>query len=452
MDSNNKVSLYRYRTIARFVLPSMLSASLTIVYSLADTFFVSLLGTPQVGAISVAFPVYNIFGIIAVLCGSGSASYISRYLGAGRPQRARRYRNTGLMWFILMAVPGILAGYLFAPLLLPIFGGTDLILPFARRYLFIMIPASVIGGFNIYFGSAVRGEGYPGFAFTALLAGTGINIAADPVLIFFLGMGVGGAAWASCIGQIVSLCMYLVFMVRMSSRRTSLKSGRKKKPFRFVLRSGLGIAKRILPLGLPVGGGQVFMGIVFALAQFYAKRYGTTGDVAAAGIVLRMYAAAMFAVLGFTRGAQPLAGMLSGGGNREGLKVLIRRGAVLLLALSGIISILCLGIPKYIMAVFTQNPAVLNRGGRFLLFSFAGFLPFSFQLYGAGIFQALGDAKKTLYMLLIRNCALFLPVICLLPLVVGLPGIFLSFAIADGLSVFAVLAMRKKLFILEAVP
>lgn len=192
------------------------------------------------------------------------------------------------------------------------------------------------------------------------------------------------------------------------------------------------------------------MGLIFALAQFYAKRYGSTGDVAAAGIVLRLYAAAMFAVLGFTRGLQPLAGMLSGGGSKEGLKLLLRRGTVLLLGLSGVITLLCLGIPKYIMAVFTQNPAVASKGIRFLVLSFAGFLSFAFQLYAAGIFQALGDARKTLYMLLIRNCGLFLPVIALLPLAVGLPGIFMSFAIADALSVIAVLAMKKKLFTLEA--
>ena len=434
-----------YRSIARYVGPSIAASTLTIIYSLTDTYFISRLGTAEVAAISVAFPLYNLFGILGILAGSGAASYISRFLGAGKPRHALEYSGSGLLWYLLLSVPAVGICYLSAPFLLPAFGSTEQIRPFAEQYLFIMIPASLLGGINIYAGMALRSWRYPGFALAALLSGTLINIAADPLLIFLFRKGVAGAAWASFTGQGVTLLFYTVFL----SRKTRTKGGERKKPVKLVRAAVLlrftGTGRRLLPLGSPVAAGQIFVGIIFALAQLFAKHFGNTEGVAAAGIVLRLYAAALFLLLGFTRGVQPLAGMAFGNENYRQLRKLLFRSAAILLLFTSLITCIALFVPGRIMNIFSQDLKVRNMGTVFLRFAFAGCIPFAFQLFASGIFQALGSVGKTFFLLFFRNVFLLLPAMIILPNVLGVNGIFLSFTAADGISFIVLLFLTKKL-------
>lgn len=423
-----------------------MASTLTIVYSLTDTYFVSRLGTAQVGAISVAFPLYNFFGILGILTGTGAASWISRYIGAGRRFQALTVRNAGLHWYLIMSIPVIAAGYFLSSVLLPLFGGTETILPFAETYMRIMIPASLIGGVNIYFGSVLRGEGYPGIALAGLLLGTGVNIAADPLFIFILNRGIAGAAWASLLGQFVSLLIYAVFLPGRFSRSRQWESaaGTANAPARSVRPGLTGTGKRIIAAGAPVAAGQVFVGVLFALIQFYAKRFGGTESVAAAGIVLRIYTAALFLVLGFIRGVQPLAGMLWGMEDRLQLVQLLRRSSLILFFITGVISAAALLFPSPILSLFSSDPRVITEGTLFLRLGVAGFFLFAFQLFAAGVFQAIGDIRKTFFLLFARNLFLLLPGIAVLPLIFGMNWIFYSFVIADVISAVFLFAYLRR--------
>jgi Na+-driven multidrug efflux pump len=200
----------------------------------------------------------------------------------------------------------------------------------------------------------------------------------------------------------------------------------------------------VLPLGAPVAAGQIFVGIIFALVQYFAKRFGSTDAVAAAGIVLRIYAAALFLILGFTRGVQPLAGMIWGRGDLSQLRELLVRSAVMLFLFTGLLTAGMLLFPEEIITAFSGKVAIVETGALFLRYVFAGILPFAFQLFGAGVFQALGDIRKTYFLLFVRNVACLLPGLVLLPLLTGLPGVFLSFAAADGLSTLLVFAYIRR--------
>ena len=189
-------------------LPTMIGMMINALYNLVDAYFVGGLGTSQMGAISVAFPLGQVVVGLGLLFGNGGASYISRLLGRGDRETADRAASTALYSSIFVGAAVILCAVIFLKPLLKCLGATDSILPYAVTYAGIYVVSSIFNVFNVTMNNIVTSEGAARTTMCVLLTGAAFNMVLDPVFIYVLKLGVAGAAIATAISQDLSVLCY----------------------------------------------------------------------------------------------------------------------------------------------------------------------------------------------------------------------------------------------------
>lgn len=203
------------KAILKLAIPTVLSTIISLLYNLADSFFVGMLDDHiQLGAVSLAFPVFMIIQAIGNIFGNGAPSYISRCLGAKREEEARRtsavsvYVSTG----VTIAMSALC--FLFMEPLLGMLGTSPDTIGPTRDYLQIVVGFSFALTLQAILPALLRAEGRVKQAVTGMIIGTVLNIVLDPIFILVLGQGVKGAAWATIIGNIVASFYYIVIFLK----------------------------------------------------------------------------------------------------------------------------------------------------------------------------------------------------------------------------------------------
>ena len=199
------------RIIPKLAVPTIISMLVTSIYNMADTFFVSQLGTSASGAIGIVFSAMAIIQALSFMVGMGSGNYIARSIGAGKRQLAEQVASvaffTGLIIGLLIAVLGNLS----LRNIVFFLGATETIAPFAQdyaRYIFLAAPFMVT---SFIMNNLLRFQGKALFAMVGITTGGILNIILDPIFIFNLGLGTSGAALATALSQVISFCI-LLFM------------------------------------------------------------------------------------------------------------------------------------------------------------------------------------------------------------------------------------------------
>lgn len=196
-------------------LPIMIGMMINALYNLVDAYFVGGLGTSQMGAISVAFPLGQVVVGLGLLFGNGASSYISRLLGYGDKETANKVASTALYSSIFVGAVIIICTIIFLNPILKLLGATESILPYAITYTRIYVISSIFNVFNVTMNNIVTSEGAAKTTMYALLTGAVLNIILDPIFIYVLDLGgVAGAAIATAISQIVSTLVYLGYVLR----------------------------------------------------------------------------------------------------------------------------------------------------------------------------------------------------------------------------------------------
>lgn len=207
-SKNNKMELLGNAPIPKALMamgiPTMLGMMVNAIYNLVDAYFVGGLGTSQMGAISVVYPLGQVVVGLGLLFGNGAASYLSRLLGNGDKEKADKVASTALYSSITVGAIMIIFSVIFLQPILKLLGATDSIMPYAITYASIYIVSCIFNVFNVTMNNIVTSEGAAKTTMLALMAGAILNIGLDPVFIYVLDMGVAGAAIATAISQIVS--------------------------------------------------------------------------------------------------------------------------------------------------------------------------------------------------------------------------------------------------------
>ena len=217
-SKNNKMELLGNAPIPKALIsmgiPTMLGMMVNAIYNLVDAYFVGGLGTSQMGAISVVYPLGQVVVGLGLLFGNGAASYLSRLLGKGDKEKANQVASTALYSSITVGVIMIIFSMIFLRPILKLLGATDSIMPYAVTYASIYIVSCIFNVFNVTMNNIVTSEGAAKTTMLALMAGAILNIGLDPVFIYVLDMGVAGAAIATAISQIISTLVYLTFVLK----------------------------------------------------------------------------------------------------------------------------------------------------------------------------------------------------------------------------------------------
>jgi len=406
-------------------LPTMIGMLINALYNLVDTYFVGGLGTEQMAAVTVAFPLGQIVVGLGLLFGNGAAAYLSRLLGCGDKETANKVASTALYSSVLIGVIMIAFSVIFLEPILKQLGAIESIMPYAISYTTIYITFSIFNIFNVAMNNIVSSEGAAKTAMCALLSGALLNVILDPIFIYHFNFGVTGAAIATAISQMVSTLVYLCYILR------------KKSVFSFSIKQccfSKEIMAEILKIGVPTLVFQLLTSLSISMINNAAKGYG--GSVLAAmGPLTKIMSMGSLIVFGFLKGFQPIAGFSYGAKKFDRLNEAIKTSLLWSTIFCVIFGLVVAIFSTQIMSLFTKDDMEMIRiGSTALRANGLSFMLFGFYTVYSFLFLVLGKAKEGCFLGACRQGICFIPVILVLPSILGLNGILYAQPIADVLS------------------
>lgn len=407
--------------VLNMAVPSIISMLITSFYNMADTFFVGQIGTTATAAVGVIFPLMSIIQALGFTFGHGSGNYISRKLGQGEVEDAKKMAATGFVSALIAGAIFGLVGLIFLDGLVGILGATPTIAPYARQYAMYILIGTPFMASSLVLNNQLRFQGSAFFGMIGMGVGAVLNIALDPLFIFVLDMGVSGAALATILSQIVSFCLLLHGCTRGGNIAISLKN----------FSPSWARYKEIARGGTPSLFRQGLGSVATICLNFAAGIYG---DAAIAGmsIVTRVLQFANSAIIGLGQGFQPVCGFNYGaklyGRVRKAFWFTVSLAFCVLL----IGSIVGIAFAPQIIAIFRKEDLEVIEIGALSLRLQCIFLPLSAFVVGSNMMlQTIGKPVKASISAAARTGLFFVPAILILPQFFGLLGVQMSQAVAD---------------------
>lgn len=432
------------RLIFKFAVPSIIGWLVSAAYNIIDQIYIGQ-GVGMLGnaATNVAFPLTTTATALALLLGVGSASNFNLEQGRGNSIRAARIAGTGIT---LMAISGTVLAVLVIAFLRPLmtaFGATPTVLPLALTYTGITSVGMPLVIFTTACSQLVRADGSPTYSMYCLASGAVLNMILDPVFIFWLDMGIAGAAWATVISQTLSAVMVILYLPRFKTIRLTRRCFR---PSRRCVRA-------IASLGAAASFNQIAMTIVQitmnnTLTGYGAmSAYGSDIPLAVVGVISKVNVVYMAFTLGIAQGCQPIAGFNYGAHRYERVKRTYLTAARAVTAVS-VLAFLCFQIfPRQIISVFGDGSEqyfhFAERYFRiFMLMTFAN----GIQPLTSNFFTSIGKAKMGILLSMTRQILFLLPLIIMLPRYLGIDGVMFAGPIADTAAVTLALFLITREF------
>ena len=411
------------KLIPRLAVPTIISMLVTAIYNAADTFFVGRISTAATAAVGLAFSVMAVIQAFGFFCGQGSGNFMSRRLGAGKKREAEEMAATG---FALSFIIGLLLMALIivsAPKLAVFLGASPSTETYTVQYLrIIAIGAPFMTG-QFVLNNQLRYQGSAVYAMAGLLCGAVLNIGLDPLLIFVFRMEVSGAALATITGQIISFFVLLAGTKKGGNIRLQAKNVRLNGYYLLEIVNG----------GIPALFRQGLASVATILLN---RAAGVYGDAAIAGmsVTTRVIMFVYSALIGFGQGYQPVCAFNYGAGKkervREGYFFCVRYGTLFLLGMS----VLCLIFAPSIIGFFRDDPAVIEVSKAALRWQAAALPLQATVVISNMMLQATGKGVKASVTASARSGLFFIPLILVLPPLLGLAGVEMTQACADVLA------------------
>lgn len=436
MESNNKylgkekVS----KLLLKFSIPCILSLLISSLYNIVDQIFIgnSDLGYLGNAATSIVFPITIISVAFAWAIGDGSAAFLSLCHGRGDTKNVHIAIGNGILINFIISILFVLLGFLFMDNLLFLFGASKVTLPIAQDYfriILIFIPVYMLAnGMN----AIIRADGSPGFSMASTLIGAITNIILDPIFIFLFKWGIEGAAWATVIGECLSLIVSIIYFTKTKTFKLSKNS----------FKINFGIFGNVIKLGISTFITQMSIGIIslvcnIMLAKYGAmSKYGADIPIAVIGICMKVFTIVINIAIGIILGAQPILGYNYGAKQYDRVRKvfkLVLISTIVVGLLSMILFELC---PNLIIKMFgTESDLYMEFAIKtFRIFLF--FIVFTCIIKISSIFfQAVGNPIKASIISLARDILIFVPLVIILPRFFGIEGILYAAPVADFVSI-----------------
>ncbi len=422
-------------------LPTVMSQMITSIYNMADTFFVTSLGDSAVGAVSIVYALQSIIQAVGFGLAMGAGSLASRKLGEKDNDGASKYTSCAFFAGLFLGALLLLGGFINLRGLLRVFGSTETILPYAVDYASIILVGAPLMCTSFVLNNCLRAEGKATSSMIGLTVGGLFNIILDPIFIFGAGMGVAGAALATVLSQLISFLILLSFYI---SGRSIIKLSP-----RYISRHIADYAL-IIKTGLPTVFRQGLGSLATTLLNVQVKVYGDAA-IAAVGIANKVYMLLRSFVLGVGHGFQPVAGYNYGAKKPKRVKKAFWVATVFGSAVSALASLVLILFSGQIIELFNPETAeVVEIGSRMLIYISVALPLLGYSTYVNQLYQSLGFVRGATLLASCRQGIFFVPLIFLLPSLMGLDGILLTQPLADILTFlisvpFNVYFLRKNL-------
>ena len=415
-----------WKLITKLAIPTIISMLVTSLYNMADTFFVSQLGTEASAAVGIVFPIMSIIQACGFTLGMGSGSLVSIRLGQKRNEEASIISSTAFFAALGVGLLITCFGNLFAQVVLSFVGADESVLPYAKDYASFIFWGAPFMCASFVLNNDLRAEGKAFLSMIALTTGGILNMILDPVFIFTLGLGIRGAALCTLLTQFTSFWLLFQFYLRRKSIcHISIKN----------ISKDIRVLGKVAATGLPSLARQGLASIASIMLNRTAAGFGVSA-VAAMAIVLKivMFIASM--MIGIGQGFSPVSGYNYGAKRydrvRKAYVFLVSSGATVMAVFAAITVIFA---PQIIRA-FRDDPEVIAVGTVALRWQ-AAFLPLHALIVGTNmLMQSTRHIKQATFLSMNRQGVYFIPAILILPRLFGLFGVEISQAVADLLSTF----------------
>ena len=444
MEDTRKTELFEKlpvpKAVMKLAIPTIISSLVMVIYNLADTYFVGMLGDPiQNAAVTLAAPVLLAFNAVNNLFGVGSSSMMSR--GLGRKDYDTVYRSSA-MGFYCALVCGLLFSAFYTTFhtpLLNVLGADSGTVGATANYLkwtvsFGAAPAIL----NVVMAYLVRAEGASLHASIGTMSGCLLNIILDPIFIlpWGLNMGAEGAGLATFLSNCVA-CIYFFILLYAKKGRTYVCI----RPS--MLRFNKTIVMGILGVGIPASIQNLLNVTGMTVLNNFTASYGADA-VAAMGIVQKINMVPLQAALGFSQGIMPLISYSYASKNVSRMKETLFFTVKLTLSFLVGVSVLYYLGAGFLTSLFMKNPVIVGYGTRLLRGLCLGIPFLCMDFIAVGVFQACGLGKKALLFAVLRKIVLEIPALFILNYLFPLYGLAYSQLTAEViLSVAAVIVLYR---------
>lgn len=427
------------KAIMRVGLPAMLGQLTTLIYNIADTFFVSLTKEPAtIAAVTLCGPILLIVMSIACIFGMGGSSVIARLLGEEKKEKAGATMNFCVYAMAIAGMVTLVLGLVFLQPLAKISGADADNMAYTCDYLkwiFLGSPFVMLanGFVHLFRSIGLIKEGTLG-----LILGNAMNMVLDYVFIAILDWGTAGAALATSLGFACASVYYVVCMIRESCRGNQLTP---LAPRHFLPNTAM--IRNVVSIGIPGALITVLMSISNIVLNNYISIYGSNA-VASYGIAYKLDMIPILLSVGLSQGVAPLVGYYYGGNKKKRMSDTVKRTALYGILMGMAFTAVFVLLGKPLAAIFLQDDILIGQTGYFLKI-----LSLSAPLLGiinmiTSYFQALGKAFKSLTITILRNAALFIPGVILLNSFWNLNGVIAAQPVVESILAIICIVMYHK--------
>lgn len=418
-----------WKNIIAQAIPLILAQLVQILYNVVDRIYIGHLpGENNIAltGVGLTFPVITLTIAFACLFGMGGNPLFAIARGAKQEERAEKIMGNVFVLLIGTSLLLMVFCYIFRKPILYLFGASDASYVYADAYLKIYLIGTPFAMLTTGMNGFINGQGFPRIGMLTTVIGAVLNLVLDPVFIFLLDMGVGGAALATIISQIVSA----LWIIRFLTGREALLHLKKKN---FGIDPSL--TKEIIGLGVSGFIMQATNCLVQIVCNATLQSWGGDLYVGVMTVLNSVREMLTLPVMGISSGAQPVLGYNYGAKMYHRVKEGIRFTAfvgILYTLVAWVIVMLC---PKLLISIFTNDTAMLETGPAALNLYFFGFFFMAFQFAGQSVFQSLGKAKKAVFFSLFRKAIIVVPLTLILPkLGLGVNGVFLAEPVSNAIG------------------
>ncbi len=430
------------KLIFKLAIPTIIAQIVNLLYNLVDRIYIGHIpgdGTNALTGVGVCMSIIIIVSSFSALIGYGGAPKTSIYLGEKKKKEAEIVVGNSFLLLIIIGLILTVIFIIFREPLLYAFGASDNTIVYAKDYLLIYLIGSISVMVSLGMNAFITAQGYTKVSMITILIGAVLNCILDPIFIFSkgdwlnlpfgLGMGVKGAALATIISQTCSAVFVVVFLM---SEKTELKLSLKNMKINW---------KIILPslaLGLSPFIMQFTEAVISICFNASLKKYGSDLAVGTMTILYSLMQFSMMPIMGLSQGAQPVISYNFGAKNKKRVK----EGFIILLISSVtyafLLWLLFMIVPGTFAKIFTDNLELIAYCKWAIRIYFAISCLFGIQIACQQTFVAIGKAKISLFLAVLRKIILLIPLIFILPIIINsnqVLGVFLAEPIADGIAV-----------------
>ena len=411
-------------------LPAIIAQLVNMLYNIVDRIYIGhipITGTLALTGVGLSFPIIILISAFTMLITTGSAARASIYMGEKKPKKADEIMGNSLMLLVFLSIILTLIFFFLHRPLIMLFGGSASTIDYASNYIKIYVLGTLFMQVSIGMNTFITAQGFAKISMLTILIGAFLNIILDPILIFTFDLGVQGAALATIFSQAVSMLFVLHFLTHSNS----------------ILQLKLRYFKLNLPLIMPC----ILLGLSPFVMQFTESllnicfnyslaKYGGDLAIGAMTILMSIMQLLMLPIIGLTQGAQPLIGFNFGAGHKarvqKSFKYLIITSLGYAIILWGLLHL----FPDTFIHLFTTDTELSAFTIWALRFYFLGAFTMGAQIACQQTFVAMGNAKTSLFLALLRKGILLIPLMFILPLCLPNPiiAVYLSEGIADILA------------------